>query len=84
MVLFTNNRHRYDHHQRTFNETINSLLPQKPWTIKLSSAGLVFVHFGQRIIAHLLQIEEDNEKAKIVFDKVYENFVQEIDAIDNG
>ncbi len=76
--------HRYDHHQRSFGQTLSSLLPNKQSTIKLSSAGLIFAHFGHQIIANLLNWDKNDDKTDVVFDKVYENFVQEIDAIDNG
>jgi uncharacterized UPF0160 family protein len=38
--------HRYDHHQRDFNEVLGH-----GFTTKLSSAGLIYKHFGQEIIA---------------------------------
>ncbi|XP_035681585.1 MYG1 exonuclease-like [Branchiostoma floridae] len=76
--------HRYDHHQRTFNETMNSLSPEKPWVTKLSSAGLVYLHFGQEIIAHMLGDGADKKLCNVVYNKVYQNLIEEIDAIDNG
>merc|ERR1712142_1386422 len=33
--------HRYDHHQRSFKDNMNSLRPEKKFVTKLSSAGLV-------------------------------------------
>lgn len=63
---------------------MHSLNENYPWTIKLSSAGLVYYHFGHQIISKILNIPEDSEETKILFDKIYENFIQEIDAIDNG
>ncbi|KAM5179439.1 MYG1 exonuclease [Mantella aurantiaca] len=77
-------RNRYDHHQRSFCETMNSLYPDKPWVTKLSSAGLVYAHFGTQILATLLDTEEDDPIIPVLYDKMYENFVEEIDAIDNG
>lgn len=82
--VYDPSRHRYDHHQRDFNHTLTSLLPHKQFNIKLSSAGLVFTHFGHQIIADLLNWDKTDPKTELIFDKVYENFVQEIDAIDNG
>ncbi|XP_069509426.1 MYG1 exonuclease isoform X2 [Ambystoma mexicanum] len=76
--------HRYDHHQRSFAENMNSLRPEKPWVTKLSSAGLVYLHFGTKILAHILGIKEDDPMIPVLYDKMYENFVEEIDAIDNG
>jgi uncharacterized UPF0160 family protein len=55
----------------------------------LSSAGLIYVHYGREILKELLKKEaiDENDKnhlADILFNKLYETFVQEIDAIDNG
>ncbi|XP_028396435.1 UPF0160 protein MYG1, mitochondrial-like [Dendronephthya gigantea] len=75
--------HRYDHHQRSFTGTMNSLAGMK-WNIKLSSAGLVYLHFGKDIISQLMKREKDDPTVDLIYAKVYENFVQEIDAIDNG
>ncbi|KAM6294442.1 LOW QUALITY PROTEIN: MYG1 exonuclease [Aegotheles albertisi] len=77
-------RHRYDHHQRSFTQSMRSLRPDKPWTTKLSSAGLVYCHFGSQILAGLLGQPEDGPVVAALYDKLYENFVEEIDAIDNG
>ncbi|XP_044533571.1 MYG1 exonuclease [Gracilinanus agilis] len=77
-------RHRYDHHQRSFRESMSSLRPGKPWQTKLSSAGLVYLHFGQRLLAQLLGTTIDDRTVETVYDKMYEYFVEEVDAIDNG
>ncbi|XP_029946929.1 MYG1 exonuclease [Salarias fasciatus] len=81
---FDPKRHRYDHHQRTFSETFNSLHPEKPWVTKLSSAGLIYVHFGRRLLAQLTQLKEDDRQLEMLYDKLYEHFVEEVDAVDNG
>ncbi|XP_014776093.1 MYG1 exonuclease isoform X1 [Octopus bimaculoides] len=76
---------RFDHHQRSFNESMSSLNSSKKWTTKLSSAGLVYYHFGERIIQNVLKCgKEDNKIVTTIFDKVYERFIEEIDGIDNG
>ncbi|XP_075447934.1 MYG1 exonuclease [Ascaphus truei] len=77
-------RHRYDHHQRSFSESMHSLHPDKPWATKLSSAGLVYAHFGSQILAAILGTEEGDPIIPVLYDKMYENFVEEIDAVDNG
>lgn len=41
--------HRYDHHQREFTGTFDD-----KHKIRLSSAGLVYKHFGKRVIAEML------------------------------
>lgn len=78
---------RFDHHQKTFNETFSSLVPSKPWNIKLSSAGLVYVYYGKQVLNSLLAqftVDVDPRLVEILYDKMYENFVREIDGIDNG
>ncbi|XP_022063929.2 LOW QUALITY PROTEIN: UPF0160 protein MYG1, mitochondrial [Acanthochromis polyacanthus] len=81
---FDPKRHRYDHHQRTFTETFHSLCPEKPWVTKLSSAGLVYLHFGRRLLTQLTQLKEGDGQLEVLYDKLYENFVEEVDAVDNG
>ncbi|KAH6674091.1 putative UPF0160 protein C27H6.8 [Halenospora varia] len=69
---------RYDHHQRTFNTTF----PNRP--TKLSSAGLVYMHFGKAIIAQHLGVSEDAEEVTVIWGKIYESFIEALDAHDNG
>ena len=69
---------------RSFKETLKTLQSTKPFTTKLSSAGLVYFHFGRTVIAQTLRIKEEDVLTEKMFDKIYENFIQEIDAIDNG
>lgn len=87
--VYDHSKCRYDHHQRDFNFTLNKLDPQKPFDIKLSSAGLVYYHYGRSIINNILKQQglfdaEDQYQTDILFDTIYESFIQEIDAIDNG
>jgi len=82
--VFDKTIHRYDHHMRTFSETMNSLRPEKEWTTKLSSAGLVYCHFGERVIASVLGIDVKDPCIDKIYNKVYANFIEEIDGIDNG
>ncbi|XP_067939508.1 MYG1 exonuclease-like isoform X2 [Watersipora subatra] len=89
-AVFDHAVRRYDHHQREFKETYNSLDPSKAWTTKLSSAGLVYVYFGREIIKNLMErngVSGDklsDELVGIIADKVYANLIEEIDAVDNG
>lgn len=71
---------RYDHHQRTFDTTF----PTRP--TKLSSAGLVYMHFGKAIVARSLGggAEENDPKVNLIWEKVYEEFIEAVDANDNG
>jgi urease accessory protein len=76
--------HRYDHHQRGFEETFSP-----SHRTKLSSAGLVYKHFGQELIKQEIagagsDAEADRTKLDILYRKLYENFVEALDGIDNG
>ncbi len=85
-AVYDPSKNRFDHHQRSFTETFSSIDASKPWTIKLSSAGLIYVHFGRAILSEILKKHSafDENPVEILFDKMYEQFVREIDAIDNG
>ncbi|RKF65675.1 UPF0160 protein MYG1, mitochondrial [Erysiphe neolycopersici] len=69
---------RYDHHQRGFDITF----PNR--STKLSSAGLVFLHFGKAIIAQHLGVSESVEEVQIIWEKLYTSFIEALDAHDNG
>ncbi|CAL8340107.1 unnamed protein product [Merluccius merluccius] len=81
---FDPKRHRYDHHQRSFGENFQSLCAEKPWVTKLSSAGLIYLHFGRQLLAQLTKLGEGDKQLEVLFDKLYENFVEEVDGVDNG
>lgn len=78
--------HRYDHHQRGFDVTLTT--PGKVWATKLSSAGLVYKHFGAEVIAAIVADAGlpalSDADAAAVYAKVYESFVEAVDAVDNG
>ncbi|OBT65332.1 hypothetical protein VE03_04622 [Pseudogymnoascus sp. 23342-1-I1] len=71
-------RNLFDHHQRTFTTTF----PNRP--TKLSSAGLVYLHFGKAIIAQALRVQEDADEVTLLWNKIYEDFIEALDAHDNG
>jgi uncharacterized UPF0160 family protein len=71
-------KNRYDHHQRTFNTTF----PNRP--TKLSSAGLVYLHFGKAIITQYLNSSEEAPEVLVLWQKIYEDFIEAVDAHDNG
>ncbi|XP_073130669.1 uncharacterized protein [Henckelia pumila] len=70
---------RYDHHQKGFDEVFGH-----GFNTKLSSAGLVYKHFGKEIIAKELKVDEDHPDVQRLFLVVYKSFMEAIDAIDNG
>ena len=69
---------RYDHHQRTFADTF----PEHQ--TKLSSAGLVYLHFGRAIIAQQTSTPQDHPNVSLLHKKLYDDFIEAIDANDNG
>ena len=71
-------RNRFDHHQRSFATTF----PGRQ--TRLSSAGLVYLHFGRGIIARKLGQPEESEPVGLVWNKLYESFIEALDAHDNG
>ncbi|CAG8633065.1 1918_t:CDS:10 [Ambispora gerdemannii] len=72
-------KNRYDHHQRGFFETFS---PHH--SIKLSSAGLIYKHFGKEIIGTRLNLNSTDQKLELLYQKVYEDFIEGLDAQDNG
>lgn len=70
---------RYDHHQRGFSEVFGH-----GFTTKLSSAGLVYKHYGREIVAVAAGLPADHTDVQAVYLTVYKNFMEAIDAIDNG
>ncbi|CAH0596476.1 unnamed protein product [Chrysodeixis includens] len=87
-AVFDHQKKRYDHHQREFNETLSSLRPDlgDKFNIKLSSAGLVYTFYGEQILQQLVPSNVSLKPADltVIFKKIYQNFIEEIDAIDNG
>jgi uncharacterized UPF0160 family protein len=73
-------RRRFDHHQRGF----TTLFPGR--NTKLSSAGLVYMHFGKEIIANrrAAAATDGSSEVDLIYNKVYESFVEAVDANDNG
>lgn len=88
--VFDPEKSRFDHHQKTFEHTLSSLRPElgDKWTVRLSSAGLIYTYYGEDVIRQLVKNaghdEISDECLRNVYLKVYEYFIQEIDGIDNG
>jgi len=75
---------RFDHHQKSFTHSVHSLDNKYKYVTKLSSAGLVYFHFGKEIISILQDTDINDPIVEVLFVKVYEKFIEEVDAIDNG
>lgn len=89
--VFDVDKQRFDHHQNTFQHSLGSLRPEyaeRFSKVRLSSAGLVYTYFGEAVIKEIVRAATsetiDDECLRAVYEKVYENFIQEIDGIDNG
>jgi uncharacterized UPF0160 family protein len=63
--VFDHGAMRYDHHQKTFMDSVSTLVPGKKWTTKLSSAGLVYVHYGRAVIRAILETEATDVKVRV-------------------
>eukprot|EP00871_Galdieria_phlegrea_P003844 jgi/Galph1/4460/GphlegSOOS_G3052.1 len=68
----------FDHHQRGFQEAFSITSP-----IPLSSAGLIYKHFGREILQNILK-EMDDTSIDVLYKHIYYSFIEELDAIDNG
>ncbi|XP_075668274.1 uncharacterized protein LOC142638151 [Castanea sativa] len=77
--VYDPSRDRYDHHQKGFDEVFGH-----GFSTKLSSAGLVYKHFGKEIIAKELQVDEEHPNVHRLFLAIYKSFMEAIDAVDNG
>ena len=49
---------------------MSSLSPGKPWQTKLSSAGLIYLHFGHKLLAQLLDTSKEDGMVGTLYDKV--------------
>lgn len=79
-AIYDESKSRFDHHQRGFEEVFGH-----GFTTKLSSAGLIYKHFGREIIANRLQLPTDSDvKIDTLWLKLYKEFIEAIDAVDNG
>ncbi|EFR00460.1 hypothetical protein MGYG_03462 [Nannizzia gypsea CBS 118893] len=76
--VYDPSQNRYDHHQRSFDTTF----PQHQ--TKLSSAGLVYMHFGKAIVAQHMGLSTDHQDVNTIYEKLYADFIEALDAHDNG
>jgi uncharacterized UPF0160 family protein len=90
-------RGRFDHHQASFQDTFDC---EHHNSTRLSSAGLIYKHYGQDVIRQYLQHhrtkpadsddvddEDTDDKSvatKLLWLKLYERFIEPFDAVDNG
>jgi uncharacterized UPF0160 family protein len=77
--VYDDNARRYDHHQRGFEEVFSG-----EHKTKLSSAGLVYKHFGAEIISKQTGLGKESEDAQLLYRKMYDDLIEAFDANDNG
>ena len=68
---------------REFSHTMKTL-GILDFNTKLSSAGLIYAHYGRNVIANLLELAVEDPTVEILYRKLYESFVEAVDAVDNG
>ncbi|CAK0841124.1 unnamed protein product [Prorocentrum cordatum] len=84
-AVYDHSKMRYDHHQRTFSSNLSEEHPDvaadsrpEGFSTKLSASGL-------DILPALTKGSGlPDQKLPIVYKKIYQGFVEEVDAIDNG
>jgi uncharacterized UPF0160 family protein len=76
--VYDASKNRYDHHQRTFDTTF----PGRP--TKLSSAGLVYMHFGREMVSRSIGGSSNESAVDLIYNKLYTSFIEPVDANDNG
>ena len=64
---------RFDHHQREFLEFFD-----ENHKIKLSSAGLIYKHFGRELISNRFSLKLDDQCVEILYQKMYDDFIQAV------
>lgn len=80
--VFNPQTKRFDHHQSSFKDTLSTLRPdlKESSDIRLSSAGLIYVHYGEEIISEILKNDFKTvltgSQLEAIFKKMYTSFIQ--------
>lgn len=74
---------RFDHHQKQFDHSMSTLTSDIKSSVRLSSAGLIYHHFGRQILKNII-CKDDETMIDFIYKRVYFDIIQEIDGIDNG
>lgn len=83
---------KLDHHQREFQLNLSDIRAEFKhfkWACRtrLSSAGLVYAHYGEQVLNVLTEqenLKDDKEYQAKLYQFVYENLIEEVDGVDNG
>ena len=89
--IYDDSKSLYDHHQRGYDERFDDKLKTDEHgnqvatkrCTKLSASGLVYRHYGKEVIQNLYPSLSDKE-LKLVYTKMYNTFMEAIDAVDTG
>jgi len=87
--IYDHDKKRYDHHQRHYDERFHDKIVNKltdeaqTRCTKLSASGLVYRHYGKEVIMNLYPTLAEKE-LEYVYTKMYNSFMEAIDAIDTG
>jgi uncharacterized UPF0160 family protein len=90
-AVYDASKNLLDHHQPEFQDKMHTGLNQ--YNTRLSSAGLVYKHYGQQILAGYvdaciaagaLERRPTEAQMTLLYDKVYKGFMEHVDGIDNG
>ena len=78
---------RFDHHQKSFTD-VWDISRTKYQKIRLSSAGLIYKHFGKEVLINAVKKvwnqDLDAETVDRLYLRFYDSLILEVDAIDNG
>ena len=83
--VYDHDAKRYDHHMATFKESWTN--DESKDITKLSSAGLIWRHYGEEVIVNICQQwgrTFTEAQIKNVKQRMYDKLILEIDCIDNG
>ena len=69
-AVYDHSTGRYDHHQRSFNDTFSS-----DFAVKLSSAGLIYKHYGKQVLCRLLDWPESHPLLNVIYLKIYQELI---------
>ena len=91
--VFDPSKKRFDHHQKSFESYFHEEQKEGSYPIKMSSAGLIFKYFGKDILRNVAKglkadlgstEEEITQAIEEAYSHIYDDFIKEVDAIDNG
>mmetsp|Transcript_27509 Transcript_27509/g.27175 ORF Transcript_27509/g.27175 Transcript_27509/m.27175 type:complete len:308 (+) Transcript_27509:58-981(+) len=77
--VYDPSQNRFDHHQKSFTDTFGG----KYTSVRMSSAGLIWKHFGKEVLSKFTEISDENI-LDLMYLRMYRDLFQCLDGIDNG